>query len=339
VAEILLGATTVSRLGGLMPLIFFYGGGAVIIRELARRRGPGWGRILVLAAAYGVVEEGLIIQSMFNPDLFKAGLLGGRALGVNWVWSEWTVGYHAVYSITIPVLLAELLFPSRRAEPWLGGKGLTVVGALYVLSALAVGMAFRRLIAPDFRTPPAQAVGAALCAVALVVLALRWPDMPRARRPEPDARGAPSPWVVGLLAFLAAAAWFQLLALPEALKTGTLVLVPMLSGVALAAGVAAMLRRWSDREEGWTDLHRLALVFGALPPVMLFGFFVVTAGNRVDQVGQGVASAVAVGLLTAFALRLRQRVCDREAARPHPLMALQGADPGGPGLDPPPRGG
>jgi hypothetical protein len=84
------------------------GGGAVLIRELARRRGPGWGRIALLGAAYAIIEEGLVIQSMFNPNLFNASLLGGTALGVNWVWVEWTFGYHIMWSIAIPILLIEL---------------------------------------------------------------------------------------------------------------------------------------------------------------------------------------------------------------------------------------
>src|SRR5262245_30043220 len=210
VAEILFGATPVSRLGSLVPVTALYGGGAVLIRELARRRGAGWGRVAGLALAYGIVEEGLVIQSMFNPDLFQAGLIGGRALGVNWVWSEWTVGYHVVYSIVIPILLVELLFPARRAEPWLGWKGLTVLGVLYVLSALAVGAAFRRIIAPGFQAPLPQTLAAALIALGLGVLALSGPDVERAPPPGPAPRAVPSPWLVGLLAFFAAGAWFLL---------------------------------------------------------------------------------------------------------------------------------
>ena len=122
-AEFVFGATPVSRLGGIWLLIFFYGGGAILIRELARRRGSGWERIVLLGAAYGIFEEGLLIQSMFNPDLFNAGRVGGRALGVNWIWSEWTVGYHVVYSIVIPILLTEFLFPScARLSPGSDGK-------------------------------------------------------------------------------------------------------------------------------------------------------------------------------------------------------------------------
>src|SRR5215203_3404563 len=73
----------------------------------------------------------------FNPSLFNAGDLGGRALGINWVWAQWTLGYHAVWSISIPILLAELVFPARRSEPWLGRAGLITTGVFYVLGVLA----------------------------------------------------------------------------------------------------------------------------------------------------------------------------------------------------------
>jgi hypothetical protein len=305
VGEIFLGATTVSRLASAFPLIFFYGGGAVIIRELARRHGPGWGRIVVLAVAYGIVEEGLATQSLFNPDLFNAGLIGGRSLGVNWVWSEWTIGYHVVYSIAIPILLAELLFPIRKDQPWLGWKALVVVCVGYLLSALVIGIAFRRIIAPNFRTPLPHVVVEGLLIVILGATAIFWPD----RRDQEDGSsrvspGVPPPWLVGVSAFLAAFAWFLLLGLPSRLKAGLPVLIPLVAGMALGAGMAWLIRRWSNREVGWTPRHRLALVVGSLPPVMLFGFFVVTGGNRVDQIGQGVASMVAMVCLSLLIGRL-----------------------------------
>ncbi|MBK9714521.1 MAG: hypothetical protein IPO81_24905 [Kouleothrix sp.] len=306
VAELLFGATPVSRIGGLLPESLLYGGGAVLIRELARRRGGGWGRIALLGAAYAIVEEGLAIQSLFNPGLFNAGLVGGRALGVNWVWSQWTIGYHVVWSISIPILLAELLFPARRAEPWLGKRGLAVVGVLYALGALAIGAIFRLFVAPDFSAPLSLLVGAALVAAALVLLALRWPATVR-RAPTEASEGTPPAWRVGLLAALAAVAWFALLDLPHALREGALALLPMLAALALAAALVWLIRRWSAPGRRWTELHRLALASGALPISMLFGFFFVTAGSPVDQIGQGVVSLVAIGLLGWLAWRLRRR--------------------------------
>jgi hypothetical protein len=306
VGEFFLGATTVSRLAPAIPLVFFYGGGAIIIRELARRRGPGWGRIITLSLAYGIVEEGLVVQSLFNPDLFMAGKIGGRALGVNWIWSEWTVGYHTVYSIAIPILLVELLFSHRKEQPWLGWKALTVVVAGYVVSAVVIGIAFRQIIAPGFHTPLPQVVAATSLVAVLGILAIFWPDNRSSSRPDTSPPGCPSPWFVGAVSFLAAFAWFLLLGLPAPLKSGFPVLFPIVSGIALSAGMAVLIRRWSARGGGWSDTHSLALVMGSLPPVMLFGFFVVTAGNRVDQIGQGIASLTALGSLAVLASRSGQ---------------------------------
>src|SRR4030095_15246535 len=87
IAEMLFGATPLSNIGALLVIIPLYGGGAVLVCEFARGRDTGWGRVFLLGAAYGIIEEGLIIQSMFDPNIFDAGLVGGRALGINWVWT------------------------------------------------------------------------------------------------------------------------------------------------------------------------------------------------------------------------------------------------------------
>ncbi len=317
IGEVLLGATPVSRLGGLVVVTPLYGGGAVLIRELARRRGPGWGRIALLGAAYAIIEEGLAIQSMFNPNLFNAGLLGGTVLGVNWVWVEWTFGYHIMWSIAIPILLTELLFPARRAAPWLGRTGVAIAGVVYTIGALAVAAIFRQVVAPDFRAPAILLIGAALLVVTLVVLALIWPVSQAA--PASSVRNAPSPWLVGLVTFVAAAAWFALLGLPHSLRAGALALAPMLAEIAMAIAVAALIRRWSGPDRAWTDLHRLALASGALLISMLFGFFFVTASNPIGQLGEGVASIVAFGLVALCARRLQQRDQVVTQARPHVL--------------------
>jgi hypothetical protein len=119
IAEFLFGATPISNLDALLPVTAIYGGGAVLIRELARRRGPGFGRIALLGAAYAIVEEGLALQSIFNPGAFNAGLLGGRAFGINWVWSEWTIGYHIVWSISIRFCSLSFCFQTAGHSPGL----------------------------------------------------------------------------------------------------------------------------------------------------------------------------------------------------------------------------
>jgi hypothetical protein len=57
-----------SGIAGVLVLAPMYGGGALLIREVARRAGRGWPTMLLLAVAYGVLQPGLLDQSLFNPS-------------------------------------------------------------------------------------------------------------------------------------------------------------------------------------------------------------------------------------------------------------------------------
>lgn len=60
VGEYLLGNVPFSAIAGVFILAPMYGGGALLVREVARRSGRGWPTILVLALAYGVLQPSLI---------------------------------------------------------------------------------------------------------------------------------------------------------------------------------------------------------------------------------------------------------------------------------------
>src|SRR5690348_1109866 len=96
VAELLWGTTPISRLGPLLLQIPIYGGGVLLIRDLVRHRGRGWISILLLGAAYALVEEGLALQFLFHPTLLGINTWGARILGINGVYTEWVMGYHAI---------------------------------------------------------------------------------------------------------------------------------------------------------------------------------------------------------------------------------------------------
>jgi hypothetical protein len=68
IGEYLLGNLSVRDLGALPLLALMYGGGALLIREVTRRAARGWGTVLVLGAAYGLVEAGIFDGSLFNPS-------------------------------------------------------------------------------------------------------------------------------------------------------------------------------------------------------------------------------------------------------------------------------
>jgi hypothetical protein len=57
VAEYLLGNVSIKEITGLLFLAPMYGGGALLIREVARRTGRGWPTIILLAAAIRTVSK------------------------------------------------------------------------------------------------------------------------------------------------------------------------------------------------------------------------------------------------------------------------------------------
>src|SRR6266700_2659100 len=139
IAEFVIGDLSLRQAGALVVLAPIYGGGAILIREVVRRRGGGWPALLALALAYGVVEEGLLTQSLFNTHYLGLRLLAYGyvpALGISPVWTVFVLTIHVVWSISIPMALTETIFRERGSRPWLGIPGLVVAGVLYVLGAI-----------------------------------------------------------------------------------------------------------------------------------------------------------------------------------------------------------
>ncbi|MEM3699791.1 MAG: hypothetical protein QXL57_02845 [Candidatus Bathyarchaeia archaeon] len=101
------------------------------MRELKVRWKKDFRALLLLGAAYGILEEGLMVKSFFDPEWVDLGILGvyGRWMGVNWVWSEMLIIYHAVFSITIPIVLVELAYPEKN-DIWIGKRTFAGLTAL-----------------------------------------------------------------------------------------------------------------------------------------------------------------------------------------------------------------
>lgn len=119
----------------LALLVALYGCGALLIREAVARRSLNSNGLLMLGAAYGIIEEGLTCKSFFNPNWTDTGFLSiyGRAWGVNWVWAVGLTVYHMVVSIMVPIFLTEALFSSSAAGPWLRRRGQRIAAAALAL--------------------------------------------------------------------------------------------------------------------------------------------------------------------------------------------------------------
>jgi hypothetical protein len=186
VAEFLLGNLSITVPPALLVLAPMYGGGALLARESVRRAGRGWPSLLLLGLAYGVAEEGLTTQSLFNPDYLRQQmhLLDPAHVAFLGMGAWWTVAVATYVALDAAVVLAVVAW-SRRAgwgrrhelalaggaatayawhafvqQPVVGDKGLVgrvgnAVFALALLALLAAG-ARRARVAP-VATPGAGA--------------------------------------------------------------------------------------------------------------------------------------------------------------------------------------
>jgi hypothetical protein len=284
VAEFLLGNLPITLLPALVLLAPMYGGGALLIREVTRRAGRGVPTMLLLGLAYGLVEEGIATQSLFNPHYVGADLLGvGYVpwLGIAVPWTLFVVTLHAVGSTTVPIVTAELCTRVRRTTPWLGRAGSAVAAVLFVVGV--AGNAAFQMGNDPFRATPAQFAGVVVLAALAAVVGLRLPR--RAGLPG----GVPAAWVIGLVG-LAAGVAGELAPLSYA---GVAVLA------ALWVVLAVLGARWVTRA-AWTPRHTLAATAAALATYAWHAFPespVVPVPAVVDLVGNAVFALGAVLLI------------------------------------------
>ncbi|HSB89740.1 MAG TPA: hypothetical protein VLD63_06915, partial [Anaerolineales bacterium] len=275
------------------PLAFLllaslYGSGALLVRELAHRWGGGWSSVLLLGAAYGIVEEGLAVKSFFDPGWMDLGPLAvyGRWAGTNWVWALGLTIYHAVFSIGIPILLVGLMFPAQRHRPWLTTRGLRVISALFAVTTMFIHFALT-----PYRPPLAGLILAAAAVVGLGWWARRVPA------PRVEDAGAPptSPRRLAVAGFAATLGLFFLLwflpntPLPALVWMG--LVVAYVAWLWISLGRKAMHPRW-------TALHAWALATGALTFFILLSPLIEIDRNRTDN----RSGMTLVGLATAAGL-------------------------------------
>jgi hypothetical protein len=219
----------------LLVLGPLYGGAAVLIREVVRRRGGGWPSTALLAAAFGLVQAGLVDVTLFDREALAGTQFAGQNAAAVRTWVPVPglsaeqlfdfVGNHVWLSICAPIAVVEACSsPQRRGEPWLGRRGVAVVAVLYVAASLLIRSG------TGYDPSPVQ-VGFVVAVVAVLVVAALWWRRGVVRRRE----GGPGPLVLGagvlgvqLVSWFFGTDWWGV-----GLRVATL------------AGVVALVARWA----------------------------------------------------------------------------------------------
>ena len=307
-------------MGNLVIFIPLYGCSALLIREVARRARLGWIGILLLAAAFGFIQAGLIDQSLFSPDYrglegwdatYAATLIG--PLGMSAVNLLSFVGGHVMLSICGPIAVVEAWRPGRATEPWLRVPGLVITALAYAAASALV--LFWHLDTEEWHAGLGQLVGTGLVVVALIVAAVL---LGRRVRPPRDASG-PGLGITGLVALVLGAAYNMM---PQTW--------PGFAGSVVVLVIAGILVARASRTRRWGPTH-IAIV-GATP-LFLTAALAFTYDPMIGEVtaqAKYAHNAVMVAIvLIALGVALLRR-------RREPVVD-SGAHPDGPvGCAPPP---
>jgi len=308
VAELALGSTPLHLAFLLLLWLPIYGAGVLLIREAVVRAGGGWPSILLLGVAYELVEDGIGLQALSSPHLYHAADWGPRLLGLNTTYWELNVAYHVVFSVAIPIVLVELLFPAGRGRPYLRRLGLATTGGLAVLGVAILRLTVPLTQDPGYTAPAAVIAGCVVAVAVIAVVALR--VLPRrAARPlgEEQVPSLTALWLFGASAtfvFMTLLYVFTAAHRP-ALIHGEWVLVPMGAAAVIAAGVAWLVRRWSASAR-WGDLQLLWLAGGALIAHTAVGAIGI-AQTAFDRAGLAVLGLLTIWLLVALTRLLARR--------------------------------
>lgn len=305
IPELLTGSTPITMLV-LSPIKFFlqmvyivclYGCGALLIREATIRWNKGWGTILLLGAAYGIMEEGIAVHTFFMPYGNPVGIFGtyGRAFGVNWVWAVGLTIFHSIYSISLPIMIVCLLYPEASRKAWLD-RGLIGVAMFVYLGFIVMFYSFAPYKPDSFNL-------ALFLGIVLLIVVAAYLVPKDILKPNP---GAPkgSSLFTSLSAAMFFASWVVvgLVAAQDSLPpAASIVLVIAASLISLKL----ILSRIGDSEN---EMSELAVVTGLMSALFLWDIIVeFTAVPGILLVTGG---------FIYFLWRLRNRIAGERAAPP-----------------------
>jgi len=291
------------------PIIFLllaglYGSGALVMRELKVRWHKDYRGLFLLGCAYAVLEEGLMVKSFFDPGWVDLNEMSwyGRWLEVNWVWTEMLTIYHAVFSIIIPITLAELAYPEKGNESWISKRTFAVLVAVLFFETL-IG-----LFGITAYIPPVPQYFLAIAAMALFILAAY--KLKPKKIPQTTCRIASSRLLFAVCAAGSTLFFVMFWSSPTTLRDYPV--ATMALGVFLVLAFARFLSRF-DWKSPHSDLSLLSAVSGGIAFPIFLGFIQET---RPGFLGMSLVSLSAIVALLFLRRKLKRRVQAKDISAP-----------------------
>jgi len=254
----------------------------------------------MLGAAYTLIEEGFVDQSLFNPDYLQMHLhllepAWIPALGISAWWTLFMFNLHVFWSIAVSIALVEALAPSRATTPWLGRIGQSVAAVLFLLGCAAIAsFTFKK---DHFVSSHAQFLWTGICCLALIVLAFL---LPRSH-PRTIEGAVPAPWLAGAIALVLGV---LVLIFPVKWNWGAVAAMATLD--LLFLGIIAVF----SKRASWSPRHTFSLAAGGALAYGLHAFFgtpAIGGTGAIVHIGNTIFLTVALALIAIGAKRtLRQ---------------------------------
>ena len=174
---------------GFTIIVIFYGGSTLLIREAKARWNLQWS-VVFLAIAYGILEEGIMIQSFFNFNHADLGDLAhyGEIFGIHFPWTISLIVYHATISTLIPIFMVEKIWPDYKKISLIKKKG-TIITSIFVAIVTIFMMVFVWEQQKEFIVPYEPNIilllGSLICIIFMIWLAY---DLRKSRIKESKVR-------------------------------------------------------------------------------------------------------------------------------------------------------
>lgn len=243
-----------------------YTSGALLIREYAAVFRKGWVSIFILGCAYGIMEEAIALHTFFQISGSPVGFLGsyGRFAGVDWVWAFGLAVYHAIFSITLPILLISIAYPGLSGKRIIGKKGGFLTFVIYGFSVLFLNFLVNHTSSRPVPTLP-EYLFFLLLPLILVVIAYFIPEKMMHFRGKEGAGSIPL-YILGLLIYPVYNIFAFIPVNPDIITVMRPVLDILIHLVLFGALAVAVVYRMPSREN---SRQKFALAAGTLTSLMI----------------------------------------------------------------------